>query len=187
MKGAYLSMLTADDCLTFGETAFTLFRYEVCAQAPLNLLAAPTVKQRWFTVTLTYDVIISSENRLSLGGTVNEYEEHYYYQRANIANIGSALLRSTACIIYFFCLCLIIFQAGPRAEAEDSRKILTNGEVCHQESPSLPFGEPHSSSCSSTGQYYYQCWITLLAVWQDFYCSVLHCYFELWDQKYLEN
>uniref|UniRef100_A0A671VEU6 Tetratricopeptide repeat domain 39A n=1 Tax=Sparus aurata TaxID=8175 RepID=A0A671VEU6_SPAAU len=26
MKGAYLSMLTADDCLTFGETAFTLFR-----------------------------------------------------------------------------------------------------------------------------------------------------------------
>lgn len=27
MKAAYLSMLTADDCLTFGETAFTLFRY----------------------------------------------------------------------------------------------------------------------------------------------------------------
>ncbi|KAF1385716.1 hypothetical protein PFLUV_G00110680 [Perca fluviatilis] len=26
MKAAYLSMLTADDCLTFGETAFTLFR-----------------------------------------------------------------------------------------------------------------------------------------------------------------
>lgn len=27
MKAAYLSMLTADDCLTFGETAYTLFRY----------------------------------------------------------------------------------------------------------------------------------------------------------------
>lgn len=27
MKAAYLSMLTADDCLTFGETALTLFRY----------------------------------------------------------------------------------------------------------------------------------------------------------------
>lgn len=27
MKAAYLSMLTKDDCLTFGETALTLFRY----------------------------------------------------------------------------------------------------------------------------------------------------------------
>lgn len=26
MKAAYLSMLTPDDCLTFGETALTLFR-----------------------------------------------------------------------------------------------------------------------------------------------------------------
>lgn len=29
MKAAYLSMLSADDCLTFGETAFTLFRYKL--------------------------------------------------------------------------------------------------------------------------------------------------------------
>lgn len=31
MKAAYLSMLTSDDCLTFGETALTLFRYELAA------------------------------------------------------------------------------------------------------------------------------------------------------------
>lgn len=46
-----------------------------------------------------------------------------------------------------------LFQAGPRAEAENSRKIVTNREVCHQESPSLPCRKPHSSSCSSTGSY----------------------------------
>lgn len=46
MKAAYLSMLTEDDCLTFGETVFCLFRYELCAHSVLKLLTAPTLNQR---------------------------------------------------------------------------------------------------------------------------------------------
>lgn len=47
----------------------------------------------------------------------------------------------------------VTFQAGTGAQAENCGKVFADGEVCHQESSSLPCGETHPASRSATGQF----------------------------------
>lgn len=51
-------------------------------------------------------------------------KKRYYYRRANIASIGSALLKSTACIIYFSVYALSYFRQVPGLKQKIAGKSL---------------------------------------------------------------
>lgn len=131
---------------------------------------------------------------------MNKYRRCNFYQRDNITRIGLCAAQNNKTILLIvrnirnaplikhligylamfnslliLYVYFVIFQAGPRAEAENRRKIFTNREVCDQKSPSLPCGKSHSSSCSSTGQYWMSPPTPLVSGCINS-CCILNCY-----------
>uniref|UniRef100_A0A671VCL9 Tetratricopeptide repeat domain 39A n=1 Tax=Sparus aurata TaxID=8175 RepID=A0A671VCL9_SPAAU len=101
-------------------------RFEECCEAQQQwkqfhhmcyweLMWCFTYKRHW-KMAYFYADLLSKENSWS--------KKRYYYRRANIASIGSALLKSTACIIYFSVYALSYFRQVPGLKQKIAGKSL---------------------------------------------------------------